>query len=135
MAKNPPSKGKQVKSVRKSTPGKNLLLTLTLVPLVIGILLIGAWALDISIFDEPVLHVTVGILFFLLSFTLSNVLQKRWMLATGWGLLMCADIVILAWFHVWAQSVAIAVGLVGLGFLGVEFYRQYQLNKLEKAKK
>ncbi|RJP46691.1 MAG: hypothetical protein C4583_18415 [Anaerolineaceae bacterium] len=135
MTKKTTSKSKSTGPARKSTPGRNLLLTLTLVPLIIGILLIGAWVLEIDIFDEPQLHVTVGILFFLLSFAISNVLQKRWMLAAGWGLLMGADIIILAWLHVWAQAAAIAVGAVGLVFLGIEFYRQYQVNRKESLKK
>jgi len=50
-------------------------------------------------------------------------------------LLMCADLVILAWLELWAQVVAIGFGLVGLIFLAVEFYRQYQQGKLEKVKK
>lgn len=127
MTKKSTSKNKQVTLQRKSKPGSNLLLTLTLVPLVIGILLIVAWVLDIAIFDEPQLHVTVGVLFFLFSFAVSNILQKRWMLAAGWGLLLCADIIILAWLHVWAQSVALVVGLAGVVLLGIEFYRHYQL--------
>lgn len=135
MAKKTTSKTPKTSSLRKSAPGKNLLLTLTLVPLVIGIILIVAWVLDIDIFDEPQLNVTVGIMFFLLSFAVSNVLQKRWMLAAGWGLLMSADIIVLAWLHVWAQSVAIVVGLVGLVLLGIEFYRQYQLGKAKKTGK
>jgi membrane-bound ClpP family serine protease len=129
MAKKAASK---TKPSRRSTPGGNLLLTLTLVPLVIGILLIIAWVLDFSIFDEPQLNVTVGVLFLLLSFALSNVLQKRWMLAAGWGLLMCADIIILAWLHVWAQSIALVVGLAGMVFIGIEFLGQYRLKRLKK---
>lgn len=135
MAKKSTSKNKQVASRQRSTPGRNLLLTLTLVPLVIGILLIVAWALDIAIFDEPQMHITVGILFFLLSFTVSNVVQKHWTLAAGWGLLMCADIIILAWLHLWAQGAAMVVGLFGLVLLGIEFYRQYQSSRVEKANK
>ena len=135
MTKKSISKNKQSDPQRRSTLGGNLLLTLTLVPLVIGIILIIAWALDISIFDEPQLHVTVGILFFLFSFTASNVLQKRWMLAAGWGLLMSADIIILAWLHVWAQSAALVVGLSGVVLLGIEFYRQYQLGRAKKVSK
>ena len=135
MTKKSTSKNKRSDPQRRSTLGGNLLLTLTLVPLVIGIILIIAWALDISIFDEPQLHVTVGILFFLFSFTASNVLQKRWMLAAGWGLLMSADIIILAWLHVWAQSAALVVGLSGVVLLGIEFYRQYQLGRAKKVGK
>ena len=135
MAKKSTSKNKQVTSQRRTTPGRNLLLTLTLVPLVIGILLIAAWALDIAVFDEPQMHIPVAILFLLLSFAVSNVLQKHWMLAAGWGLMMCADLIILAWLHLWAQLVAMVVGLFGLVLLGIEFYRQYQLSRVEKANK
>ena len=85
--------------------------------------------------EDPQSQVTIGILFFLLSFAASNALQKRWRLAAGWGLLMCADLVVLAWLELWAQVVAIGFGLVGLIFLIVEFYRQYQQGKAEKAGK
>ncbi len=129
------SKRKKQAIQRPSSPGVNLLLTLTLVPLVAGLILIGAWALDISIFEDAQSQVTVGILFFLLSFAASNALQKRWRLATGWSLLMCADLVILAWRNVAAQVAAIVLGVVGLVFLVIEFYQQYQQGKLEKAKK
>jgi len=112
-----------------------VLLTLTLVPLVVGLLFIGAWVLDVSVLDDPQAQVTVGILFFLFSFAASNALQKRWRLAAGWGLLMCADLVILAWLELWAQVAAIVLGLVGLGFLAVEFYRQYRQGQIEKARK
>jgi hypothetical protein len=135
MTKKSPSRRKKSESQKQSSPGRNVFLTLTLVPLIVGILLIGAWVLDILILEDPQSQVTVGILFFLLSFAASNALQKRWRLAAGWGLLMCADLVILAWLDLWAQVVAIGVGLVGLIFLAVEFYRQYQQGKLEKARK
>lgn len=134
MTNKATSKNKPSSSRRKSSPGKNLLLTLSLVPLVIGFLLIGAWVLDISILDESQLHVTVGILFLLLSFTLSNSIQKRWRLTVGWGLLMCADIIILIWFNVWAQMFALGVGFLGVVLIGIEFYKQYQQGKTKKTK-
>jgi len=112
-----------------------VLLTLTLVPLIIGVLLIGAWGLDILILEDDQSQITTGILFFLLSFAASNILQKRWMLAAGWALLMCADLVILAWLDVRAQIVAAAFGLVGFVFLAVEFYKQYQQGKAKQMKK
>ena len=135
MTKKTISRNNKSTRRQQTGSGSNLLLTLTLVPLIIGVLLIGAWVLEIDVFDDPQLQVTVGILFFLLSFAASNVLQKRWRLAAGWGLLICADLIILVWLHVWAQSVAILVGLFGLVLLGVEFYRQYQLGRVEKANK
>ena len=112
----------------------NRLLMLTLVPLVIVSMLIGAWALDILVFGDYQSQVNVGIFFFLLSVAASNVLQKRWRLAAGWGLLMCADLVLLIWLEVWAQAVAIGIGLVGLVFLVIEFYHQYQQQRLEKGR-
>lgn len=120
---------------RRAAPGKNLLLTLTLVPLVIGILLIGAWALDFSVLADNESQLTLGILFCLLSFALSNVLQRRWWLAAGWALLVFSDLILLISLAVWAQVAAIAVGLLGLAFLVVEFYRQYRQNRVEKPGK
>lgn len=128
------SRNKKPGPEKKSSPGRNILLTLTLVPLVIGVLLIGAWALDISVLEDEQSQITIGILFFLLSFAASNALQNRWRLAAGWGLLMCADLVILIWLELWAQVVALGFGLLGLIFLAVEFYRQYQLGKAKQAK-
>ena len=118
-----------------SSPGRNVFLMLTLVPLVVGVIFIGAWALDMSIVEDPQSQVIIGILFILLSFAASNALQKRWRLAAGWGLLMLSDLVLLVWLELWAQIVAIVLGLVGLAFLAMEFYTQYQQGKLEKARK
>jgi hypothetical protein len=106
--------------------GHNLLLTLTLIPAIIGLLLIGAWILDILIFEDAQSQVIVGILFMLLGFTASNALQRHWRLAAGWGLLVIADLVVLLWLDVRAQIVAIALGLVGLILLAIEFYGQYR---------
>ena len=88
-----PNKNKRKSSTKRSSPGRNVFLSLTLVPLVIGIILIGAWALDIELLGTPQSQITVGVFFFLLTFTASNAIQKRWKLATGWGLLAVADIV------------------------------------------
>lgn len=112
-----------------ATTGSPVHLTLTLVPLVVGLILIGAWVLDIAWFEDPQSQIFVGIMFLLISFTASNVLQKRWRLAAGWAMLLAADLVLLAWLQVWAQVLALAVGLVGSGFLAVEFYHQYRQNQ------
>jgi len=106
-----------------------------LVPLVIGVLLIGAWVLDIEIFEDPQAQITVAVLFILLGFAASNAMQKRWRLAAGWGLLMIADLIILAWLNVWAQTVAIGIGVMGITFLAIEFYRQYRQGRVENKKK
>jgi hypothetical protein len=129
MPKKTQRNSKQPTPGKRSSPGKNVLLALTLVPLVIGIILIGAWVLDLELLENPQSQITVGIFFFLLTFTASNAIQKRWRLAAGWGLLAIADIVTLAWLNLAAQVVAISVGLVGIILLGIEFYRQYQQGK------
>lgn len=126
------SKNKQQSSKKTSSAGKNVLLALTLVPFVIGIILIGAWVLDLELLEGPQSQVTVGIFFFLLTFTASNVIQKRWRLAAGWGLLAIADLVTLGWLNLAAQIVAILAGLVGVILLGVEFYQQYQQGKAKR---
>jgi uncharacterized membrane protein len=135
MPKKTSKKSKAISSKKRSSPGRNVFLSLTLVPLVIGIILIGAWVLDITIFNDPQAQITVGIFFFLLTFTTSNAIQKRWRLAAGWGLLAVADLVTLAWLNVTAQVLAVIVGLIGLALLGIEFYRQYQQNKSKKSSK
>lgn len=135
MAKKTKQKYTRAAAQKRSGLGKNLLLTLTLVPLIIGVLLIGAWVLDILVLDDFQAQITVGVLFFLLSFAASNALQKKWRLAAGWGLLMCADLVLMGWLEVWAQVTALGVGLIGLILLLIEFYRQYRSGGPEKAGK
>ena len=135
MPKKISKSNKAISSKKQSSPGRNVFLSLTLVPLVIGIILIGAWVLDIAIFNDPQSQMIVGIFFFLLAFTATNAVQKQWRLATGWGLLAVADIVTLAWLNLAAQIIAIIIGLIGLALLGIEFYKQYQQNKMKKSNK
>jgi len=127
-------KTSQKKKGGRSSLGKNILLTLTLVPVVIGLLLILAWALDFE-FLENQSEVQVGIFFILLGFALSNTLQKKRGLAAGWGALAIADLIVLTWWNIWAQVIAVIVGLVGLIFLGFEFYKQYQQNRVKITNK
>ena len=129
MAKKSTSKYKKTPSTKRSSPGKNVFLALTLVPFVLGLILIGAWVLDIEILDDLQSQITVGVLFFLLSFAASNALQKRWRLAAGWGILVIADLIVLAWLDVRAQIVALSVGAVGTALLGYEFFRQIGENR------
>jgi hypothetical protein len=129
MTKKPARKPGREIGKDKRSPANNVFLTLTLVPLVIGILLIVAWGLDFEFFDWPQAELIVGIMFLLMAFAASNAVLKKWRLAIGWGLLMLADLAVLAWLQVWAQIVAIIIGLVGLGFLLAEFYTQYTKNK------
>jgi len=126
-----PQNKKRKTSKKRSSPGRNVFLALTLVPLVIGIIFVGAWVLDLEILDSLQSQITVGIFFFLLSFTASNAVQKRWTLTIGWGMLAIADIVTLAWLNVIAQVVALILGMIGIILLGIEFYKQYQQGKLK----
>jgi hypothetical protein len=119
---------KKKKKRERSSLGRNILLTLTLVPVVIGLLLILAWALDMEILENQS-EVQVGIFFLLLGFALSNTLQKKYGLAVGWGSLAIANLIILTWWNLWAQVIAGAAGLAGLVFLGIEFYKQYRQDK------
>ena len=135
MAKKSTTKNKKVPPSKKSTPGRNVFLALTLVPLVIGIILVGAWVLELEVLGDSQSQVTVGIFFFLVSFATSNAFQKRWRLAAGWGLLAVADLVTLAWLNLAAQVLALGVGLIGVTILGIEFYNQYQQNKVKNVKK
>lgn len=127
MAATPKKRKKKKGTKRTKGPsGKNLLLTLTLVPLVIGILLIGAWGLDLYIFDDPQSQPLVGLLFMLFSFSASNALQKKRNLAIGWILLFVADLILLLWVDLWAQIIAIICGVVGAGFLLVAFSHRWR---------
>ncbi|MFC1879278.1 hypothetical protein ACFLZW_05140 [Chloroflexota bacterium] len=112
-----------------------LFLMLTLVPMVLGVLLIGAWGLDIYIFDDPQSQTLVGMLFILFSFAISNMLQKKRDLAIGWSLLTVADLVLLLWVELWAQIVALIAGVVGLGFLVTVFYRRWKEERAKIKKK
>jgi hypothetical protein len=125
---------KKKKKRGRSSLGRNILLTLTLVPVVIGLLLILAWALDMEILENQS-EIQVGIFFLLLGFALSNTLQKKYGLAAGWGALAVADFVILTWWNIWAQVIAGAAGLAGMIFLGIEFYKQYRQDKVEEKGK
>ena len=122
---------KPIKKKRKGTKrtpktSNNILISLTLVPMVIGLLLIGAWAIDIYIFDDPESQTLIGLLFILFSFAASNALQKKWNLAIGWTLLTIADAVLLYWVELWAQIVAIVAGVLGAGFILYVFYHNWR---------
>ncbi len=103
-----------------------ILLTLTLVPMVVGILMIGAWALDIELWDDPQAQLFIGLLFILLSFTLSNALQKRWRLAVGWGFLVISDLILLLWMNVTIQVIALILAAIGLLIIILEFARHWK---------
>jgi hypothetical protein len=101
-----------------------VLLALTLAPLIVGVALIGAWSLDITLIGDLESQIFIGLFLILFSFTLSNLLQKKWGLFAGWGLLTIADLLLLRLVDLHAQIVALALAAIGMGFLIMEFYRQ-----------
>jgi hypothetical protein len=105
---------------------KNLLLALTLVPLVAGLILLAAWVLDFKLVSDLESQVWIGVLFILLSFTLSNLIQERWRLFAAWLLLLVADGILLAWVNFTAQIIAIILAVIGVILLGIEIYRHFE---------
>lgn len=104
----------------------NIALALTLLPLASGILLIIAWAMDFSVFGRLESQAFFGLFLILISFTLSNLFQKKWGLFLGWLLLSAADVLLLNWVSFVVQIIAFGMLGVGLIILVVAFYRQLQ---------
>lgn len=130
MAKNRSKQNLATKKLENSQPlSISILLTLTLVPMVIGILMIGAWALDIELWEDPQAQVIIGLLFILVSFAVSNGLQKKWRLAAGWSILAISDAILLLWLNVAVQIIALVLAVVGLIIIISEFINQWKKNK------
>lgn len=112
------------KSRNSRSPLENILLALSLVPFVAGVLLIAAWALDWDLLGSLDDQIVVGTLFILLSFAASNLIQRRWLLGTGWFLLMVADALLLTAHIISIQIAAGVLGVAGSMFLGFEFFKR-----------
>ncbi|MEW5871519.1 MAG: hypothetical protein AB1894_19755 [Chloroflexota bacterium] len=114
---------------RKTDPNEaptwvRLLLSLTLVPLVAGVLLIIAWMLDLEIMGDPQRLLPVGTFFVVFSFAASNLLQKNWLVGAGWSLVSIA--MLLLWIST-ASPVLVAafvLGILGIMMLGFEYFRR-----------
>jgi hypothetical protein len=115
---------KSSREERQKRARKNVFLALTLVPLVAGIFLIIAWAIDWNLIGDLESQIWIGVLFLLLSFTLSNLIQQRWLLFWGWLLLTIADFIFLIWVNLYAQIIAALIGIIGASFLAFRFYQQ-----------
>ena len=100
------------------------LLALTLFPLVLGLVLISAALVGISLWDAWVTQAMVGGLFVLVSFAASNALQKKWNLAAGWLLVGAAAGFGFSLAQTWATVVAFVLGGVGLYLLLTEFIKR-----------
>ena len=106
--------------------GNPVLLALTLLPLVSGVLLLGAWALDITLVGTLDSQIWLGALLILCSFALSNLVQKNWMLFAGWTLLVAADVLLLMIINFQVQMIAFGIAAVGIILLSTEFYRRWR---------
>lgn len=102
------------------------LLALTLAPLILGVVLIGAWSLDITLIGELENQIFIGLFLILFSFSLSNLLQKKWGLFAGWSLLTIADLLLIRLVDLRVQIIALALAALGMGLLIMEFYRQFR---------
>jgi len=130
MAAKPSTKSNRSKQIEAKSPTwLRLALALTLVPMLIGFLLIGAWALDIYFWDSSENQIVIGVFFILAGFTISNALQKRWRLAAGWLLLLIADWLLVTSYNLIIQGIAFFLGAAGLVLLAIEFYRSWQRGK------
>jgi len=110
---------------KEERPGwKNLILALSLVPLIAGIFFIIAWALDWDLIGSLENQVYVGILFILLSFAITNLVLQRWLLFAGWLLLGIADLLFLFWVNPSAQIAAAVLGIAGAGMIGFRYFQQ-----------
>lgn len=105
-------------------------LSLSLVPLVAGLIFILAFAFDYDLFGAKENQLSIGFLLFLLSFAMSNAFQQRWNLFAGWTLLMLADLVtLLITQSLPAQIAALVLAVMGLIFLGREYFRRIRANQ------
>ena len=130
---NLPKTNKRTKNSTEPAKGlRGILLALTLVPLIIGVVLIIFWALDLETFGDPERLPPVALFFILVSFTVSNALQKRWNLTAGWAFLSGASL--LLWISTQPTMLifSLLLGLVGIGFIGFEFARRMRQNNPDR---
>lgn len=128
------------KSIRKAAPAeqqkwKRWALALTLVPLIVGGVLIFAWAIDWDLWGRLEDQIVIGTIFIFFSFGLNNALQDRWVLATSWLLLMVADWMVLLAANSAVQRFGIVLGMGGLLLLGFEYFRRIAQNREAKSRK
>jgi hypothetical protein len=121
----------QKSAISRAPRWKQLLLALSLVPLIAGGLLILLWAIDVLILQPADTQLTVGVMFVLLSFAVSNLVQANWLAAAGWLLLMVADGLLLSQQRGSIQYIAIAIGVAAVILFAIEIVRRLRAqNKL-----
>jgi hypothetical protein len=130
MSKNQPARVKPKTNSRNTNKAEEqpawlrVLLALSLVPLLFGLILIGAWLLDWDLLGSLENQIVVGTLFVLFSFAASNLLQGKWLLGAGWVLLMAADWLVLTTRLTWIQIAALVLGILGAILVGFEYFRR-----------
>ncbi len=94
---------------------------LALVPLFLGVLLVLTALNDLLIWNNTGEQVRVGCYYVLLSFVLSNALQKQWRLVCGWMLVGGAIWVATQWASTGLRVLAAALAGGGVMLLSREF--------------
>ncbi len=111
---------------RKRSPGlvMNLLLIISLLPIVGGLLLLIGIPLNIMVWEPVWTQVTIGSLAILFSFIASNALRQEWTAAAGW--LLLALPVGLYNYGPPLSIVSLIGGALGVFLLVSEFLQQIQ---------
>lgn len=137
------SKKKRPSSKRSSSPPpevqesfwKRVFLLNTIIPLVLGLLLIAGALVDIVVLWGSALEQgLLGGALILASFAASNALEKKWSLAIGWALL-APTVWLVGQPELWVRVVAYILGGLGLFFLSREFMRRFWEQEQRKARK
>ena len=103
---------------------RQILLVLTIVPMLAGILLFaGAWA-GVVVLGTSTEQTVTGALLTLLGFAASNALQNKWRLAGGWAALGAAIALLLSGWGLWPGVAGALFGVAGLVLLATEFVRR-----------
>lgn len=124
--KRSPQRRRAVQTAPQMARWQQLLLLVTVVPMLAGIFLFVASWFDIQLFGTPESQTIAGALLALLGFAAANALQKLWRLALGWLLIAVG---------VWLATAApgtpllwagVAVGAVGLALVLWAFVERYR---------
>jgi len=113
---------------------QQVLALLALVPLVVGALLILTTLTGLLVWSGPREQVIMGACYILLSFALSNALQKQWTLVAGWLLMGVAIWLGTHWTHLGLRIFAAAWAGVGVMLISKKFFQQRRQYLDQKAR-
>lgn len=100
------------------------LLALTLIPLIVGLVLIFTALVGLTLWGSWAAQAVAGGLLVLASFAASNALQKQWLLAAGWLLVGAGIGLGFSLVQTWATVAAFLMGGLGLYLLLNEFIKR-----------